>query len=154
MSRITGIIVAVAVLMTGTSFSQEASQLISLALLIANPQNYAGRTVLVHGFIDQSDPATGSFKLIEGKTPSAAKSNVAALLATRSKGDQLSLLRNGQEAIVAGQIQVRDKAAILQVANIITDQATIRRFIRPSERSPRPGDNLGHDAQPSDSISQ
>jgi hypothetical protein len=79
---------------------------------------------------------------------------VAALLATRSKGDQLSLLRNGQEAIVAGQIQVRDKAPILQVANIITDQATIRRFIRPSERSPRPGDNLGHDAQPSDSISQ
>jgi hypothetical protein len=107
MSRITGIIVAVAVLMTGTSFSQEASQLISLALLIANPQNYAGRTVLVHGFIDQSDPATGSFKLIEGKTPSAAKSNVAALLATRSKGDQLSLLRNGQEAIVAGQFGIR-----------------------------------------------
>jgi len=154
MPRIAGIIAAVAVLMTGTSFSQETSQLISLALLIANPQNYAGRTVLVHGIIDQSNPATGSFKLIEGKTPSAAKSNVAALLATRSKSDQVSLVQNGQEAIVAGQIQVRDKVPILRVANIITDQDTIRRLIRPSERSPRPGDNLGHDAQPSDSISQ
>ncbi len=100
------------------------------------------------------NPATGSFKLIEGKTPSAAKSNMAALLATRSKGDQVSLVQNGQEAIVAGQIQVRDKAPILRVANIITDQDTIRRLIRPSERRPRPGDNLGHDAQPSDSISQ
>jgi hypothetical protein len=154
MSRIAGIIVVAVALMTGTSFSQETSQLISLALLIANPQSYAGRTVLVHGIIDQSNPATGSFKLIEGKTPSAAKSNVAALLATRSKGDQVSLVQNGQEAIVAGQIQVRDKAPILRVANIITDQDTIRRFIRPSERRPRPGDNLGHDAQPSDSISQ
>ena len=154
MSRIAGIIVVAVALMTGTSFSQETSQLISLALLIANPQNYAGRAVLVHGIIDQSNPATGSFKLIEGKTPSAAKSNVAALLATRSKGDQVSLVQNGQEAIVAGQIQVRDKAPILRVATIITDQDTIRRFIRPSERSPRPGDNLGHDAQPSDSISQ
>jgi hypothetical protein len=154
MSRIAGIIVVVAVLMTGTSFSQETSQLTSLALLIANPQNYAGRTVLVHGIIDQSNPATGSFKLIEGKTPSAVKSDVPALFATRSKSDQISLVQNGQEAIVAGQIQVRDKAPILQVANIITDQDTIRRFIRPSEQSPRPGDNLGHDAQPSDSISQ
>src|ERR1700730_17622413 len=154
MSRIAVIIVAVVALMTGTSFSQETSQLISLAMLIANPQNYAGRTILVHGIIDQSNPATGSFKLIEGKTPSAAKSNGPALLATRSKGGELSLLRNGQEAIVAGQIQVRDKAPILRVANIITDQDTIRRFIRPSERRPRPGDNLGHDAQPSDSISQ
>src|SRR5258708_29934181 len=101
MSRIAGIIVVVAVLMTGTSFSQETSQLISLALLIANPQNYAGRTVLVHGIIDQSNPATGSFKLIEAKTPSAAKPNAPALLATRSKGDRVSLLQNGQEAIVA-----------------------------------------------------
>jgi hypothetical protein len=154
MSRIAGIIVALVALMTAVSFSQETSHLISLDLLIANPQNYAGRTILVRGIIDQSNPATGSFKLIEGKTPSAAKSNVPALLATRSKGGQLSLLRNGQEAIVAGQIQVRDKAPILRVANIITDQDTIRRFIRPSERRPRPGDNLGHDAQPSDSISQ
>lgn len=153
MSRIAGIIVAVVALMTGSSFSQETSQLISLALLIANPQNYAGRTVLVHGIIDQSNPATGSFKLMEGKTPSAAKSNMPALLATRSKGDQVSLVQNGQEAIVAGQIEVRDKAPILRVASIITDQDTIRRFIRPSERRPRPGDNLGHDAQPSRSLS-
>ena len=154
MSRIVGVIVAVVVLMAGMSFSQGKAQLIPIALLIANPQNYAGRTVLVHGIIDQSNPETGSFKLIEGKTPSAANSNVAALLATRSKSDRVRLLQNGQEAIVAGQIQVRDKAPILRVANIITDQDTIRRFIRPSERSPRPGDNLGHDAQPSDSISQ
>lgn len=154
MSRIAGIIVALVALMTAVSFSQETSHLISLDLLIANPQNYAGRTILVHGIIDQSNPATGSFKLIEGKTPSAAKSNGPALLATRSKGGQLSLLRNGQEAIVGGQIQVRDKVPILRVANIVTDQDTIRRFIRPSERRPRPGDNLGHDAQPSDSISQ
>lgn len=154
MSRIAGIIVALVALMTAVSFSQETSHLISLDLLIANPQNYADRTILVHGIIDQSNPATGSFKLIEGKTPSAAKSNGPALLATRSKGGQLSLLRNGQEAIVAGQIQVRDKVLILRVANIVTDQDTIRRLIRPSERSPRPGDNLGHDAQPSDSISQ
>jgi hypothetical protein len=154
MPRISGIIATVTLLMTGMSYSQEKTQLIPLALLIANPQSYAGRTVLVHGIIDQSNPATGSFKLIEGKTPSAAKSNVPALFATRSKSDRVSLLQNGQEAIVAGQIQVRDKAPILQVANIITDQDTIRRFIRPSERSPRPGDNLGHDAQPSDSISQ
>jgi hypothetical protein len=154
MSRIAVIIVAVVALMTGTSFSQETSQLISLALLIANPQNYAGQTVLVYGIINESNPATGSFKLTEAKRLSAAKSNGPALLAARQKSDQVSLIQNGQEAILVGQIQVLDKAPILQVANIITDKSEIRRFIRPSERSPRPGDNLGHDAEPSDSISQ
>jgi hypothetical protein len=154
MPRIAWIIVAVAVCMTGMSFSQQTTQLIPIALLIANPQNYAGQTVLVHGVIDQSTPATGSFRLIEGQTLNAAKPNAPALLATRAKANQISLLQNGQEAIVVGQIQVRDEAPMLQVANIITDSDTIRRFIRPSERHPRPGDNLGHDAQPSGSISE
>jgi hypothetical protein len=153
MSRIAGIIVAVVALMTGTSFSQETSQLISLALLIANPQNYAGRTVLVHGIIDQSNPATGSFKVIEGKTLSTTKPDAPALLAARSKGDQASQVQNGQEVVVIGQVQIRDNAPILQVANIITDKDAIRRFVRPSERRPRPGDNLGHDAHPSKSLS-
>ena len=153
MSRIAGIIVVAVALMTGTSFSQETSQLISLALLIANPQSYAGQTVLVRGIIDQSNPATGSFKLIEGKTPSAAKSNVPALLAARAKVDQASQVQNGQEVVVIGQVQIRDNAPILQVANIITDKDAIRRFVRPSERRPRPGDNLGHDAHPSKSLS-
>ena len=154
MSRIAGIIVAVAVCMTEMAFSQEKTQLIPIALLIANPQIYAGQTVLVHGVIDQSNQVTGTFRLIESKTPGTEKPNAPALLATRAKGDQVSLVQNGQEAIVAGQVQIRDKVPILQVANIITDKDTIGRFTRPSERHPRPGDNLGHDAQPSNSISE
>ena len=80
-----GIIVAASVLMTEISFSHDKTQLIPIALLIANPQNYADQTVSVHG---------------------------------------------------------------------VTDKNEIRRLIRSSERSPRPGDNLGHDAQPSNSISE
>ena len=154
MSRIAGIIVAVAVFMTGMSFSQEKTELTSLALLVAKPQNYAGRTVTVYGVIDQFNPATGGFKLIEGKTLSATKPDAPALLAVRSKGDQSSPVHNGQEAIVIGQIQIQDKAPVLLTAKIITDKDAIRRFIRPSERRPRPGDNLGHDAQPSRSIAE
>jgi hypothetical protein len=154
MSRIAGIIATVAMCVTGVSFSQKTPQLISLALLTANPQSYAGQTVAVHGVIDQSNPDTGSFKLVEGKTLNAAKLHAPALLVARSKGDQSRVVQNGQEAIVLGQIKIQDNAPILLAANIITDKGAIRSFIVPSERRPRPGDNLGHDAQPSGSIAE
>jgi hypothetical protein len=154
MSGIGRIVVAVVALMAGMSFAQEAPKLISFDSLLANPQPYIGQTVAVHGLIDQSNPETGSFKLREIQRGRAATEHARILLATQSKGARVSSVQNGQEAIVIGQIQILDKAPILQAANIITDKDAIRRFIRPSERRPRPGDNLGHDAQPSRSISE
>jgi hypothetical protein len=146
--------VAVIASMTGISFAQEAPKLVSLAVLLANPQPYLGQTVALHGIVNQSDAEIGSFKLTESQTSGSDIQHAPILLATPSKGAKVASVQNGQEAILIGQIQIRDKAPILQVANIITDKDAIRRFIRPSERRPRPGDNLGHDAQPSRSISQ
>jgi hypothetical protein len=146
--------VAAVASMTGISFAQEAPKLVSFAPLLANPQPYLGQTVALHCIVNQSDAESGSFKLTESQTSGSDTQHSPILLATPSKGAKVASVQNGQEAIVIGQIQIRDKAPILQVANIITDKDAIRRFIRPSERRPRPGDNLGHDAQPSDSISQ
>jgi hypothetical protein len=154
MSRIGRTVVVVVALMTEMTFGQEAPKLISFAPLLANPQAYVGQTVAMHGIINQSDAETGSFKLMESQTPRNATQHAPILLATPLKGAKVVSVQNGQEAIVIGQIQIRDKAPILQVVNIISDKDTIRRFIRPSERRPRPGDNLGHDAQPSRSISE
>jgi hypothetical protein len=154
MSGIGRIVVAVVALMAGMSFAQEAPKLISFDSLLSNPQPYIGQTVAVHGIINESNPETGSFKLREIQRGSAATEHARILLATQSKGRSTSSVQNGLETIVIGQIQIRDKAPILQVVDIVTDKDAIRRFIRPSERRPRPGDNLGHDAQPSRSISE
>jgi hypothetical protein len=82
-----------------------------------------------------------------------AKLKRSQLQATWMKDATLVSVQKIQGAIVIGQIQMQDKTPIFQVANIITDKSAVRRFIRPSERRPRPGDNLGHDAQPSKSLS-
>ena len=78
-----------AVLMTEMSFSQEKAQLIPIAdLLIANPQNYAGQTILVQTWRYRINPirATGSFKLIEGKTLGPAKPKRAGHYGAVKKG--------------------------------------------------------------------
>jgi hypothetical protein len=153
MSRI-AFLVAVTALLTGPLFSQQTPELVAVAPLLANPQHYAGRRIALHGVvIDRSEAAGGGFKLIETKSSAGLSKQPSTVLATWAKGATMVSLKDGQEAIVIGRIQMQDNAPILQVANMITDKDAIRRFIHPSERRPRPGDNLGHDAQPDKSIS-
>ena len=151
MSRIV-CLVAVSVLLVETLFSQRAPKLVALDTLLANPGPYTGQTIALHGLIE-SEAATG-FKLTEAQNIGAeAKAPPSLLRAIWMKDATKLSLQRGQEVIVTGQIQMRDNAPALVVGNIITDKDAIRRFIRPSERRPRPGDNLGHDAQPSKSLS-
>jgi hypothetical protein len=151
MSRI-ACLVAVSVLLIETLFSQQAPKLVALNTLLANPKPYTGQTIAFHGFVE-SEAITG-FKLTEAQNFGAeAKAQPSLLQAIWMKDATKLSLQTGQEVIVIGQIQMRDNTPILRVGNIIPDKDAIRRFIRPSERRPRPGDNLGHDAQPSKSLS-
>jgi hypothetical protein len=152
MSRI-ACLVAVSVLLVETLFSQQTPKLVAFDTLLANPQPYTGKTIALHGVVDKSEPAPG-FTLTEAQNLGAtAKSQRSQLQATWMKDATVVSVQKGQEAIVIGKIQMQDNTPILQVANVITDKDAVRRFIRPSERRPRPGDNLGHDAQPSKSLS-
>jgi hypothetical protein len=134
--------------------TQPTPKLVAFATLLANPQVYLGQKIALHGFVDKSDAAIGGLKLIEAKSSGThAKDQVSSVQATWANGARVVSVQYGQEAIAIGHIQIQGNVPILQIASIITDKDAIRRFIRPSERRPRPGDNLGHDAQPSKSIS-
>ncbi|HYZ74297.1 MAG TPA: hypothetical protein VE641_14565 [Chthoniobacterales bacterium] len=151
MPRITCFI-AVCVFLIGTLFSQQTPELVAFDTLLANPKPYAGQIVALHGFVESETVA--GFKLIEIQNSGAkAKGQPSLLEASWMKDATKIYLQKGQEVVVTGQIQVRGNTPILHVVNIITDKDAIRRLIRPSERRPRPGDNLGHDAQPSKSLS-
>jgi hypothetical protein len=144
--------VAVSVFLAGTLFSQQTSKLVAFDSVLANPKSYAGETIALHSFIE-SEAAAG-FKLGETqKFGAKAKPQPSSLQATWMKDTAKISLQKGQEVVVMGQIQMRDQTPIFHVASVITDQDAIRHFIRPAERRPRPGDNLGHDAQPSKSLS-
>jgi hypothetical protein len=154
MSRIECILVAFTAALTGTLFSQATPKLVGFPALLANPQAYLGQTIALYGVIDQSEAAIGGFRLIEVKwSGTQAKDQASSLQATWANGATRAPVQNGQDVVAIGQIQMQAKAPILHLANIITDKDAIRGFVRPSERRPRPGDNLGHDAQPSKSIS-
>jgi hypothetical protein len=150
MSRVVSILVLFTASLTGALFSQATPKLVAFASLLGNPQPYLGQMIALHGVIDKSDEAAGGFKLIQAKS---SREQTSFLRATWIKGATVVPLQNGQDAVAIGQIQIRDNAPIFQIANIITDKDAIRRLIRSSERRPRPGDDLGHDAQPSKSIS-
>ncbi len=139
----------------GSLFAEEKPQLIALASLLTNPEHYLGQTVATQAIVDESDAATGKLKLTEVKTAGAAKNAKPAFLpATWSKSDGNPFPQNGQEAIVIGQIQMQNKGPLLQASNIITGKEAIRLFLRPFDKRPRPGDNLGRDAQPSSNLSE
>jgi len=133
-----------------SQMTQVTPKVVAFAPLLANPRPYLGQTVALRGVVDKSDQTNGGLKLIEAKSSGGPASFVRA---TWIKGARTVPVQNGQEAIAIGQIQIEGNVPILQIASIITDKDAIRRYIRPSERRPRPGDNLGHDAQPSKSIS-
>jgi len=153
MRRLERFLVVLAAFAAGPLFSQEKPLLTPVAQLFASPQHYVGQTVAVDAVIDESNAAAGTLKLIEVKKPEATtKSPTAFLLATWSK-DGVALPQKGQEVIVIGQIRMQDDSPTLQARSIITDGDAIRRFLRPPEKRPRPGDNLGHDAQPPSHLS-
>jgi hypothetical protein len=152
MSRIASL-VAVSVLLVEMLFSQQTPKLVAFDTLLANPQPYAGKTIALHCVLDKSEPANGLTLTDAQNFGATAKTQRSPLRATWMKDAAVVSVQKGQEAIVIGQIQMQDSTPIFQVANIITDKSAVRRFIRPSERRPRPGDNLGHDAQPSKSLS-
>jgi hypothetical protein len=152
MSRIACILIAVTVVLTGTLFSQVTPKLVAFERLLANPRPYLGQTIALHGVVEQSEAATGGFKVMEAKSSAGPRKERSSFVpATWANGAKVVSVENGQEAVVIGQVRMQDNTPILHIANIITDKDAIRRFIRPSERKPRPGDNLGHDAQPSKS---
>ena len=137
MSRLKRMLVVLAGFMAGSSFAQEKPQLIALASLTTNPAHYLGQTVAAQAIVDESDPATGKLKLTEVRTAGATKKSEPALLAaTWSKGDGIPFPKNGQEAIVIGQVQMQNKRPILQVSNIIVDKEAIRRFCDPMRSDP------------------
>jgi hypothetical protein len=139
----------------GSLFAEEKPQLITLASLLTNPEHYLGQTVATQAIVDESDAVAGRFKLTEIKTAGATKkSEPAFLTATWSNAAGNPFSGSGQEAIVIGQIQLQKQGPILQVSNIITDKKAIQRFLRPFERRSRPGDNLGHDAQPTSHLAE
>jgi hypothetical protein len=153
MSRIACILFAITAVIAGSLFAQQTPKLVAFDTLLANPQPYTGKTIALYGVVDQSEAATG-FTLTDARNFAAtAKSQRSQLQATWQKDAQAVSVQKGQEAVFIGQIQMQHDTPILHVASIITDKDAIRRFIRPAERRPRPGDNLGHDAQPSKSLS-
>ena len=151
MSRI-ACLVAVSALLVGTLFSRQTPKLVAFDTLLADPKPYAGQTIALHGFVESQ--AVAGFKLSEVQNSGAkAKVQPSVVQATWMKDTGKVSVQNGQEVIVIGQFQMRDNRPILRVISVISDKDAIRRFIRPSERRPRPGDSLGRDAQPSKSLS-
>jgi hypothetical protein len=155
MSRLKWLLFVLAGFTAGSLFAQEKPQLIALASLLTNPEQYLGETVATQAIVDESDAVAGRFKLTEIKTTGATKkAEPAFLTAIFSKAAGNPFSESGQEAIVIGQIQLQNQRAILQVSNLITDKEAIRRFLRRFEKRPRPGDNLGHDAKLSSHLAE
>ena len=153
MPRIIRIVVVLAGLLAGPLFAQEKPSLVALALLTTNPRHYVGQTVATPAIVDESAP--GKLKLTEVKTLGATeKAGTAFLAAIWSNGDGNPTLKSGQEAIVIGQVQMQNERPILQVKDFITGKEAIRRFLGSYEKRPRPGDNLGHDAQPTNHLAE
>lgn len=139
----------------GPLFAEEKPQLIALASLLTNPEHYLGQTVATQAIVDESDAVAGRYKLTEIKTAGATKKvEPAFLTAIFSKAAGNPFSESGQEVIVIGQIQLQKQGPILQVSNVIADKEAIRRFLRRFEKRPRPGDNLGHDAQLSSHLAE
>jgi hypothetical protein len=155
MKRFLVILLTATGVVAGSLFAQEKPQLAGFQSLITNPDLYQGRTVALHGIVGKPSPNQKTFTIIDLKTGSGVQEPPGlSLTATIRQGSEIVMPENGQEAIVIGTIEKQDDVISIKVTDVITNKDAVRQFLRPIAKKPRPGDDLGRDAQPSDHISQ
>lgn len=142
-----------------TTFAQQKFQVAEVDQMIANPDQYRGKIVALHGFIDQVDLEQKSFSLVDSKSASSARgTNMRSLVATMQVGSHVPIPESGQEVVVIGQIGEKDGLAHFTASQMFTNRDKVQQILTQGsvvrEPGKRPGDNLGHDAQPPRNISQ
>ena len=138
----------------GSVFAQENGQLAVFESVLTSPGQYLGKKVGLHCIIDRVSAEHRTFSIIDAKWRTGDHARALFLTAAMDQGSTVTMPQNGQEAIVIGVIQKRDDTVFIQVSGVITNKIAVRRFLYPSAREPRPGDNLGRDAQPSDHLAE
>jgi hypothetical protein len=145
----------VVALMIGVSHTSAQSKLtvVGVTQVLANPGEYRGLTVAVHGVVNQIAPERKTFTLVDSESGSSARSaNARSLATTIQAGSQVVFPSAGQEAIAIGRVEVDSSGAKLFATQVLTNRFEVRQILsqgtvaQPAGK--RPGDNLGRDAQP------
>lgn len=152
-----GILFAAVGLMTSTIFAQEKLQVVEPEQILTNPDHYQGKVVALHGVIDQVSSEHRTFTIIDLKGPSSATgTNVRSLIVTNQGASQIAIPKTGQEAVVFCQIEKQNGVTNFTATQLFTSQDEVQQILAKGSivrrHGKRPGDNLGHDAQPARDI--
>jgi hypothetical protein len=152
----TEILTLVAATMIGTSpmSAQSKLQVMEVNQILADPDQYRGLTIAVHGVVDKVTPEHQTFTIVDSRPGSSTEgTSAASLTATIRARSQAVFPSAGQEAITIGQVEKNGGNPKFLATQVLTNKTDVKQILaqgsigRRTEK--RPGDNLGRDAQPS-----
>jgi hypothetical protein len=152
-AEVVTLMVAIALSMS-PAFAQEKFQVAEVDQTLANPDQYRGLSVALHGIVDKVTLEQKNLAIIDSKSGSRARGpNAPFLAATVLGGSQIAIPQAGQEAILTGHVEKKGGVTNFIATQVFTNKVDVQQILahgsvaRPSGK--RPGDNLGRDAQPS-----
>jgi hypothetical protein len=151
-AEVVTLMVAIALSMS-PAFAQEKFQVAEVDQTLANPDQYRGLSVALHGIVDKVTLEQKNLAIIDSKSGSSTRgTNVPFLTATILGGSQIAIPQPGQEAILTGHVEKKGGVTNFIATQVFTNRAEVQQILAYGSitRTPgkRPGDNLGRDAQP------
>ena len=151
-AEVVTLMVAIALSMS-PAFAQEKFQVAEVDQTLANPDQYRGLSVALHGIVDKVTLEQKNLAIIDSKSGSRARgTNVPFLTATILGGSQIAIPQAGQEAVLTGHVEKKGGVTNFIATQVFTNIAEVHQILAYGSITPtpgkRPGDNLGRDAQP------
>src|SRR5258708_30468639 len=138
-------------------FAQAKFQVAEVDQILTNPDQYQEKVIALHGVTDKVSWEQKQSTFVDLKQAnSSASTKARSVIVSNQGGSQLAIPKGGQEAIVIGQIGREKGVTNFTAAQVFTNREEVRQILAKGSivRQPgkRPGDNLGHDAQPANNL--
>jgi hypothetical protein len=134
--------------------AQAKFQVTEVDQILADPHQYDGHIVALHGIAGTVALAGRTFTVLDSKSSAAGGTSGRFIRVTFPEKSQIVMPTPGQEIVVIGQILGRLGGPKSVASQVFTNPAEVRQILAQGSitRSPgkRPGDNLGRDAHQAD----
>jgi hypothetical protein len=134
-------------LAASVAVAQEKPAVVEFNDLVSNIDSMKGKEVALHGGVDLVSSSKGMFTISElGEAGCADGCAKVSIVASLPENLRAQLPKSKDEVVAFGKLEQSGRGYMLAVTRLVVGQDQIKSLA--AVQGSRPGDNLGHDAQP------
>lgn len=135
------------VLVASAAIAQENSAVVEFGDLVGHMESMKGKEIALHGGVDLVSASKGMFTISDlGEAGCADGCAKVSIIASLPENLRSQLPKPKDEVVAFGKLEKSGRGYTLAVNKLVVGQDQIKSLA--AVQGSRPGDNLGHDAQP------